>query len=242
MARLRSNGVIVAGSEFDPRRDPAKVSRYNSRQMKSYIRELNEFTNRRNQFVGAADGAAVPLSQWKEFLKVQDEYNKRVASYRQGFENVAIPVKGDDMTIGAFDRKMQPDSIFAKGRAAHRPLTPSDSDIANITGPNSLKDLQKALEKKLKPEYLEEKIRQGREQMQMMLDEIGAPELNKAVNELNDYQFNILWSEIDLADTISGIYEVMKSQNSRSAAQLSHDKINDAKELIEWGTTLEPPK
>lgn len=240
IARLRNQGVVIAGSEFDPRRDPSKVAKYNTRQLNSYISELNEFTNRRNQFVGAAEGAPVPLLQWKQFLAVQDEYNKQVQSHRDSFRNVFVEQKG--MTIEQFDRKMNPDSVFAKNRAAHRPLMPSDSEVENITGAQSVAELQKNLKKKMSPEYLEKKIKEGREQMEMMLDEIGAPELQRLANQLNDYQFNVLWSEIDLADTISGIYEVLKSQNTRYAAQVASDKIGDAKELMIWGMSLEPAK
>lgn len=238
MARLRAKGVILTGSEFDLRKAPSDIRKLNTKQTESYIAKVNEFVNRRNQFVGLSEGAPVPLSEWKKFTAAQDSYNAKVDAHRAAFAEVFVPAKG--MSVEEWHRKMNPDKgIFAIGKAAHRPLSPSESDRASIVDRAAMKTLQEDLKRKSQPEYLAQKIAEGREQMKMMLDAMGGTGIQEEADKLTDYQFNVLWSELDLAETISGMYFIITSSNRRSDAMIYDDKINDAKELLQWGQTIQ---
>lgn len=230
VSRLKANGVLVAGTEYDPRRPTARTTRYTERQLRSYLNELNTFVSRQTRFVGLSEGAPVPAAEWFRATKTAREYNAIVDAHRNAFKDVFVPQKGQ--TIEDFDHDMRSKS-YAAGRASHKPLDYKELVPERIASAEALKEIENGLRKKLEPGYLEGRISAAREELSKMLDVIGAHKLQPLADELSDYQFNVLWSELDLADSVSGMYETVKNHNV-AFFQTMDEKFDDVKEMMEW--------
>lgn len=233
--RLRSQGIVVAGSEFDPRRDSSKVANYNTRQAKAYIAKLNAFTNRNTRFVGSAEGQPIPMAEARKFEATKQQFNAYVQNYRNAFKDISVEPLGG-ASIEDLNKRASGDwKTFAKGRSAQRPLAESESDIADINGLDKLRKLEKNMRQRMKGDYLKERVAQGREQAGQMLDRVGADsDLRKSIDALSDFQFNVLWHEMDFADSLSQSYWLVKNANVREAATMQEESLDDVRALIEW--------
>lgn len=230
ISRLKSNGVIVAGTEYDPRRPTARTSRYTERQLRSYLNELNTFVSRQTRFVGLSEGVPVPAAEWFKAVKTARELNSTVDNYRAQFKDVFVDIYGQ--TIDDFENDMRSKSSAA-GRAAHKPLDYKELIPERIVDLDALREIEQGMRKKLEPGYLQARVDKDRETAKKMLDVIGASSLQEEVDSLSDYQFNVMWSELDLADNISGMYATVTSHNV-AFFQTYEDKFDDVKAMITW--------
>jgi hypothetical protein len=162
-----------------------------------------------------------------------------------------VPQKG--MTVEAWDRKMRPDNYFAKFKASHKIYAESESTLEGITSAKALRELKKQMEKRLTPKDIKRRLAAGREQAELMLESLGEvrrepgddsdyESVQDKIDSLDDFQFNVLWSELDLADLISSMYSIMKlTSESREHAGIYTDAMRDIGELISWAKTLQEP-
>lgn len=236
--RLKNNGVLIGGTEFDPRRINGRIGHYNSRQLATYIRDMNNFIDRRNQFVGGARGVPIPAKDYFSFQKTQREFNQAVEQHRSAFENEHVDQLG--MTLGEAYEQMRSKSFVGSQRASNRPLDYSEFEASGFTSVEAMKKIQQSLIDKLDPGYMPARIAAGREELEKMLKFIGAQNLQPLADQLDDYQFNILWSEAEFADTVSTMYENVKNSNV-AFLNTMEDSHQDAKELLEWATKLQRP-
>lgn len=242
IARLKSKGVVITGTEFDPRRDPKNVRRYTVNQADAYIRQLNQFIDRANQYVGSSGGQPIPIADARRFQETQRRFNEFVGQYRESFKDLQVEPL-NNATVEDLNKRASGDwKTFAKGRSAQRPLAESESDIADINGLDKLRKLEKNMRDRMKGEYLNERIEQGREQAGQMLDAVGASEVRDEIAKLDDFQFNVLWHEMDLADSLASAYWVVKNASVRNAAAMQEEAIDDVKALISWGQTISPQR
>lgn len=97
VARLDKQGAGIAGTEFDPRRDVLKVSRYTRKQLLAYQRELSEFSRRGGGFVPMGDGK-VTVHEWDRFKAAEREVNRIRSDIFNRVKDVQV--EGLDQTFG----------------------------------------------------------------------------------------------------------------------------------------------
>lgn len=242
--RLRASGIIVSGSEFDPRRDAAKVARYNSRQVNAYIRNLENFT-KNAQFVPSAGGKAIPVAAAARFERTKARFNTYVDKYRESFKDLVVDLADGSAPltveqknkIGSDDWK-----TFAKGRSAQRPLAHSESEIENIEGIDKLRKLEQFMRDKMKADYLPSRIERGREEAKKMVAQLNNPELQAEIDKLNDFQFGVAWHELGLADSLSQTYWTVMNADNADAAKMQDAAMGDTRKLVKWAQGISPIK
>lgn len=243
-SRLRRvNGVEINGTEYDVRRDPSKIKRYNRAQLTAYINELNEFTGRRNTFVAGDTGTPIPATKWREYKQLENQFN---ALGKQHDAKLDIKLPGQDQTVKQRKRAMKPtDMRKAAGEASFSPFFHLDRKPQNIAGTQAVERLIKSMKNKLSPRYLPTTLTNQRAGMEKMLKEIGANEFLEKSRQLNDFQFQVFWTDVPSARNISHNYEVMKMRGEqgpkRSDAETTSAYLDEAEKLLDWALTLEPP-
>ena len=248
--RLKSQGAIIAGTGFDPRVPAERIGRYNANQLRSQLDRLNNFQNRNAQFVGLSEGVPITRQRAEQFLRAQRNYNTYIANYRSQFENIPvtlntgpIDIRYTAQTVRERDARLAQKndySLFAAGRAANRPLYVSETEFSGVESPEALDTLEEGFARKMTPEFLAESVAKGRENARKALDIIGQSEISKQLDELNDFQFNVLWHEEELANALFEGYGFIQMLNLKDSAELEENAMNKVRKLIRWGRTIEP--
>lgn len=241
IARLRRQGVQVAGSEFDVRRDPNRVSRYNSRQLQSYLNDLNQFNNRRNQFVGGAEGVPIRAHIFKHAMRSAAEYNSFVEDYYANVSGIDIPQAG--MKVAEFDRDVKGDRKRGKGGVS-RPLEAERRQAFEFEGEQGLLAWRNNLEKKMRPGYLEGKLAFQRSQMMDALKHYGDDSLMQMAEGLTNEQFDTLWNYTDAPRQIFEGYHFAKllgvGQADETEANIHEDEYEETRQWLNWAGNLAP--
>ena len=189
ISRYKKQNINIAGSEFDPRRDLAKVDKYNSKQLKAYINQLNSFTDRTNQFVRGARGVPISRGIFIAYKELEKRYNNH---FQKEFDNIRdVKMPGKSMTFGE-----RHDMILPKNkslRAGTSKYFGKDRVSSGFTSDEALKKSMRNLKKSMKPGYSSETEKARRENFQKLIDYANRDDLGKAVKSLSSEEFYILW-------------------------------------------------
>jgi hypothetical protein len=240
VARHRRNGVDL--SDIDPRMDiKAPQTIRSKKQLQEHLAELNAFMDRRVNFVAGAKGQRLNADQARELMRLQEKVVQKNQERQNKLNGIAI--LGDpDNTIGA--RK----ATLHRTAAGNVVNAMFPSEITPLSGINGQEGLEKSLarmRKMLSPEYNAERIKAGREQLDKMLEIIGHTDLIDQVNNLNDYQFDILFNESGFTRQTVLTYDILQRKMQtgsidRGRAAVLENSENDLREFLEWAATLEP--
>ena len=242
IARLRRKGVQVADSEFDVRREPSRVARYNSKQLQSYLGDLNSFTNRRNQFVAGAEGVPIRAHKYNHAMRTAREYNSFVEDYYFNVAGTNIPQQG--MTVADFDRDVRADRRRGKGGVS-RPLSVEQRQAFEFANEKGLTTWRDNLEQKMRPGYLAGKLKYQRSQMMDAIGNYGDEKLTELAKSLDDEQFDTLWNYTDAPRQIFEGYHYAKLLSTGNAADetdanIHEDASEETRQWLTWAATLPP--
>jgi len=242
VARLRRNGVDIAGTPFDVRRDPTNISRYNSRQLQSYLGQLNEFTSRRNAFVGGVEGRPIPRQKWNAYKRVERAYQEAANAHYEQVKDTFIPTAGK--TVQGFDETMRRKRERGKG-GVPRPLERFAAlQPFEVMDEKKLERLQRGLESKLQQNYLPRELKRQRRQMVTAVSEFGDPELNQLAKSLTDEQLDTLWNYTDAPRDLFAGYHFMQLLSTGKAdeaqANIHEDASYETRQWLEWASNLPP--
>lgn len=233
----RVHGADIAGTSVDPRRDPKVINKYNAAQLRAYLGKIESFMDRKIQFVGGARGANLKKSPVTDLLKTQTNYNKVVEARRRELDKINILGKG--LNIGQRRDTIHP---TAAGSVVNDPYAKSNLKPSQFTSDESVAKMAAQLKERMAPDYLAKKLKEAREQGRQMLVHMGAHDLIDEMNDLTDYQFDILWNEAGFAQALSVVYTVLESNAGRWQNSVVEDKKDDIREFLGWAATLEPPQ
>lgn len=241
-SRLRSKGVEVRGTDFDPRRNPANIKKYNAVQLRAYQRELTQFTNRRTSFEAGVGGTPLPGNLVNKYRTAEKKFNTIAG---KEYSKVAdIPLPGRGMTVRQADMVDRPTRMQrAGGEAVSRPFDPVNRNISNVANAGALEKLTRQMENRTRPVYKSRKIREQREELLEMLTAIGNQDLIEQASNLTDDQFNVFWNfNVERVNEISRDYEFMKLRAAGTAEEFQeriHDSASDRiSETLQWASQL----
>lgn len=239
IARLRRKGVQIAGSEFDVRRDPNRVGRYNSRQLQSYLGELNEFTQRRVQFVPGSEGVPIRAHIFNHAQRTAREYNAMVRQHEEQVGDTFIPKAG--MTANEFMRDVVGTRKRGKGGKV-RPLTAEDRRSFEFVSEDKIVKWRESMERKMRPDYLKDTIEKQKYKMYELIDHFGDDKLSELAKSLTNDQVNVLWNYTDAPRDMFNSYYMARLTSTGKAddtfARIDEDSISDVKDWLEWAGTL----
>lgn len=163
IARVKRNtGANVAGTQFDPRRQPGIEKRYNARQLQAHINELNQFLSRGTQFVGLRGGKPAPKGEWNVYKRREAWQEEARAAHDAVMGGLPTPT---GMTVRQ-NQAMVPESV---GSANYGPYRKYDRQPGDVESLSALRKLSDAMAGKTRVNYLPTKIKQGKENLEKAL-------------------------------------------------------------------------
>ena len=230
----RNNGANVAGSEFDPRRDPNVIKSYNGPQLRRYIAQMNAFMSRSNQFVGGDNGAPLPRSAVREYQRRVSQFQSQGEARMAGMADIEIGPLGK--TVSEF---RQGRAMRVRNAVVNSPYGSTIKDVGGIPSAKALDMLNKSMKDKLDSGFVPSKVKEGRSQLISALSIMGENEFIDKVNELSDYQFEVLWFGTSFADTAFLKYDIEQERAAGTRKERWQDRVieNDYKlisEFLEW--------
>ena len=231
----KSEGAQVRGSQFDPTRDPAKVARYNSKQLRAYNAELEAFRARNVQFVGGAAGKPIPRAMWNRYKGVQDTYNR--VSGRE-FEQIARVKLPGGQSIGDRELTFLPEARSAAGRASNRPRGAVTLQSWQIAGADAIPALEKRLRSRMSETHYRRTLKRQRWELGELLSKGGMADLSAEIPKMSDAQFNTLWNYTDFPEFMSTHYESVKNMNTADEAKVSDDHRNEVASTLKWAQRI----
>lgn len=237
VSRLRRRGVELAGTNYDVRRDLSKIKTYNAAQLKAYRDRLNSFTARTNGFVPGDSGVPLPSAKWREYKRLEQQYNRIGNREYAKVGETFLPQPG----VKVRDRR----SMLAQsalGGAVQSPYQEINRNNRGITSEAALDKITEQMRTKTSRDYLPGEIAKAREQFTEMLKTIGNSEYINAAKNLSDDQFDTLWNYTSFATEVSSDYEIMKLK-ARGEQERAHEKIHKdntdvINDLLSWASSL----
>ena len=204
--RIRRNtGIDLKGTREDPRRDPKVIKKYNSNQLRSYLRDLNNFMLRENGYVPDSSGGFIHKRDWLNYKRGERKFNKIVKRHFESIADIKDPYR--NVTIREAEGLFVPESKRAQGEIRHRPYNEINRNPKNIKSAAALKKLQDQINRKSSKEFLDQALAAGRKQAGQMLDNAGLSTLRESLNKLSDKQFDVLWNYWGFAGRLAQIGE-----------------------------------
>jgi len=245
MARVKRNtGAVVAGSNFDPRRDTSKVGRYNTRQLASYVQDLKTFNSRGTQFSSGVRGAPLPRAGrggWQDYKAGESMLKTRFEQQIKPFENERLPGPGSKpgaIKLGSETIGQRAEKIRAKHpTTTNQGYKPPERQPFNVKDAESLNKLTKANRKRMTKKFMKDEHKRAREEFGRMVADFKDEGLTNSVATLSKGQFDILWNFTKFADSMSLAYHHIKSKytaKQQMPQEIIDNQVNQAKVLIEW--------
>lgn len=231
VSRLKARGVDVAGTEFDPRRPWATVKRYNSKQLESYMERLDRFNARTFRLNALADRKPLPLGRWEQYQRTERQYNRKVDSALDRIGDLVPPGSG----LSLRQREDMRKSVNGTANTENTILHTTNRKPQYVKDMNALEKLEAQLVRRMSDEYQIGQIQSSRVSAEKMVDAIGAQDINDALAELSDEQFDILWSRTRFRDTLIAVY--VEDEDSKDNTHVGYD-LDDARQLISWAKGL----
>lgn len=242
--RRSDDGPIMAGTKYDPRRDPQLIGTYNKSQVKKYIATLDKFLSRETQFVRDAHARPVPRSLWDAYKKEEAAANKRKAESFDRVKSLKLP-SGE--SIETFERMTRPAVPQMANPAVNSPYAPTNRKPTAVASERALKKLIQEMRQKYTKHDLLKRAKQGRNIAYDMIDLIGDDDLKDRIGKLSTKQFNILWNYSGkFANSLSLMYQLAMQRLQREIDTyednlynaLEYGAYNEIRELISWAETL----
>lgn len=238
IARIRRNtGVELKDTRDDPRRDPKVVKNYNTRQLKTYLSQLELFQSRGVGFVALSGGVPAPRNKFALYKKYEKQYNALGERHLANVADTFIPLSG--MTIAQRNAMIHP---HAQGEVVNRPYIQINREPKNIASVEALDALIKDMKAKLSKSYLPKEIKKARSQLEEMFNTMGMGNFAKQARALTDSQFDTLWNYTNFATNVSIPYELLKMRAAGSKEQwydsVIEDSTDDIRELFDWAEKL----
>lgn len=243
VARLRrEKGVEIAGTSHDVRISRADIGKMNSRQLQSFMRKAESFTNRKTQFVAGANGVPLDAKRVREFQRKENMLNERHSRVMKSIGDFEAPFTG--MTLEQRDKQMRP-TVRAGGEAFTRTFEPVKTRIQDVRSMEAIDALDKWREKQLRPTYARERVNSARDELNKMLTRTGQDFFKARFNALSDEQFFTLWEYGPYAGDVSAIYEIMKAQSEQSELsdadrQIYEDLSYEINDALAWAESITP--
>ena len=230
---LNQTGVDLKNTREDPRRAPSVIKKYNTSQLNSYLKELNNFMLRTNGYVPDSSGGFIRKNDWLSYKRTERIHNKMVKIHFDKIANIRDPYR--NVTIRDAEVLFVPDSKRAQGEIRHRPYNEINRNPKNVKNVNALRKLQAQINGMQDPKFLETAIASGRKQAGQMLDNAGLSSLKSPLGKLSSGQFDVLWNYWGFAGRLSQIGESggKRSENVDRTDPFSKEEKDSIKADVE---------
>jgi len=248
-----NRNVIVAGSEFDTRRNAKQLGRMNSRQLQAYIARQTQFVDRGTQFVPDAQHRPIPAAEFKPLEYWQGVRRQRAQAKLNTVGDTLLPgsydakgnLKPGTETIKERRAKMRSDRKLAGNPSVNDPYEPKVNKSTDIANRKAIKALVKEARQQSTAGWDNKELKRQIGEFSQMVNRIGDADLAAAVKKLSAGQFRTLWNDTPFAVAVSTQYEIVRTdliseEDKPWHMQVIHDAFADARRLVDWAAGLDP--
>ena len=228
----RTVGAVIAGSEFDPRKEKGKAAKMRRRDLETYARRLSAFNSRSTQFEAGVRGAPLPRKGFQKLISVEQQARDAAEAKLKPLRNERLPGPGTE-TVGQRMDKIRTDHPTAMNMSyippIHKPF--------NIKDAQALDKLTKANQKRMSPAFAKAEHKRAQKEFLKMVEVFRSESLKKDVLALTYGQFDVLWNFTRFADATSLGYHHIKSKftpKQEIPESVLQDQLSEAKSLIDW--------
>lgn len=237
ISRLKTtNGVMVSGSEYDPRTDYGHIRTASPKELRSLIRQLNKFNDRKTQFVPDAQNKPLPRAVWEQVKKAEQRYNSFVETYYSDFKDIHIGPTGQ--TVDQRMHAITPLHAHMGQRTTDNPYKQANRQSTSIYGESGARKLIAHLNKMATRKHINEALNAHRAGVMKMLDQVGNIELQQKVAKLTNKQWAVLWKYTPFASNIKNPYSHYKDSQAGNKSIANSESVqndlNIAQEYVDW--------
>ena len=181
--------VIVSGTKYDPRRNVKNISKYNKKQLESYINQLNAFQSRKTQFVPDKDQKPIRLEVWKRYKGTEQQYNLEVQKRRTRYDYLSKP--GQDKPSDR-QKRATPHNIAKANRTTNVDVE-LNRNSTSISSEENLDKLTRNLLDRMTPRHRDRVRDRNRRTVKNIISDYGDSEMSELFSNLTDEQFDYFW-------------------------------------------------
>lgn len=178
--RLQNKGIRTGG--IDPFRE---VDQSNTRALNSYARSLEKFISRSTRFVAGRDGIPLPYTAYRDYKRIERQWNKEHNKYWQKFANQPFMTAYGpaDMTLGQRSAAAHVKGLPFGNIDYQRELLPEQ-----VRGVEDLRKRTQILKREMSPTYQRKRITQLRKNLLEHAATFNDPRLPNMIRKLSNEQ------------------------------------------------------
>lgn len=178
--RLQNKGVRTGS--ITPFKD---VDPSNTRALNSYHKQLEQFISRETRFVAGQDGTPIPYSTYRDFKRLERQWNKEHDKYWRKFADKPFLTAygASDTTLGMRSQMTKIKGLQYKGIDYVR-----DTPASALKGVPDIKRRTDILKRELSPTYQKKRIQQLRKNLMANAESFNDARIPKAIRKLTNEQ------------------------------------------------------
>lgn len=178
--RLQKKGIRTGG--IAPFRE---VDQSNTRALKTYARDLEQFVSRSTRFVAGRDGTPIPYTAYRDYKRIERQWNKEHDRYWQKFAQLPfLTAYGEsDTTLGMRSAMAHVKGLPFGDIGYKRELLPEQ-----VRSVEDLRKRMQILKRELSPSYKRKRITQLRKNLLEHAGTFNDPRIPNMVKKLSNEQ------------------------------------------------------
>lgn len=178
--RLQNKGVRTGSVEPFRTVDPS-----NTRALNSYAKQLEKFISRSTRFVAGRDGTPIPYTAYRDYKRIERQWNKEHNEYWQKFANQPFMTAygAADMTLGQRSAAAHVKGLPFGNIDYQRQLLPEQ-----IRSEADLRKRAQILKRELSPTYQRKRITQLRKNLLEHAATFNDPRIPNMIRKLSNEQ------------------------------------------------------
>ena len=235
--RIRKNNPDILTDKINPNLPLGSENNMSPREIRNYVRSMENFINRRNQYVSGAKGTPISKNLWNLYKKAESRANSALEKQNSVFKKIIGP---QGISLSEFMESRKPQHPQMLNEAANAYYFPLDRTPASFQSEDKLEQAINAMLERAQPNFLSDKIPQYRNTLEIMAERSGDDEIYELTSNLTDQQLDLLWRATDFMKGLSLVYENYKdrlnSKKSMVPSEAIEKTLDSVYEAIEWAS------
>lgn len=226
------DGADIRGTKYDPLGKSA-VGKVTLKNAARELERLSEFNNSDSIWYFAdSKGNPISAKDVRRYKHAVQRYNDDIAAYERSVSGTKLPYMGD-ITVGDWIRDFRPNKTYLGGGShyALERMNPNKRTV-HFDSAEAMREKTTAILDNLTKAAKAKKLTAAKQQIAVMLDAIGDPELYNILTDISDDVLWLMWTvNGDFANQLSLMYEAAKEgyfEKRRANEDVWYDDVENA--------------
>ncbi len=226
------DGADIRGSKYDPL-GKSQIGKVTLKNAARELERLSEFNNSDSIWYFAdSKGNPISAKDVRRYKHAVQRYNDDIAAYERSVSGTKLPYMGD-ITVGDWIRDFRPNKTYLGGGShyALERMNPNKRTV-HFDSAEAMREKTTAILDNLTKAAKAKKLTAAKQQIAVMLDAIGDPELYNILTDISDDVLWLMWTvNGDFANQLSLMYEAAKEgyfEKRRANEDVWYDDVENA--------------